>query len=101
MKIGVVCPQTEYSNRWHTIPDMGIKPLPVQRSIPIWFGGHAEPVLKRVAQMGDGWMPNYRRAADALASLERLDEILEAAGRTRADIGLEARFMYGDGNVSR
>jgi hypothetical protein len=25
--------------------------------LPIWFGGDAEPVLKRVAKFGDGWSP--------------------------------------------
>lgn len=94
-------PLVNFSGGFHTIPDAGIKPLPVQRPIPIWFGGHAEPVLKRVAQMGDGWMPNYRRIADAQASLERLDKFLEAAGRTRADIGIEARLMFGDGDINR
>ncbi len=94
-------PLVNFYGRWHTIPDAGINPLPVQRPIPIWFGGHAEPVLKRVAQMGDGWMPNYRRTADAQEALERLDQLLEAAGRSRADIGIEARLKYGDGDIQR
>jgi probable F420-dependent oxidoreductase len=94
-------PLVNFTGRWHTIPEAGLKPLPVQRPIPIWFGGHAEPVLKRVAEIGDGWMPNYRRIADAQATLERLDEFLEAAGRIRSDIGIEARLMYGDGDVDR
>lgn len=46
-------------------------------------------------------MPNYRCIADAQATLERLDEFLEAAGRIRSDIGIEARLMYGDGDVDR
>lgn len=35
-------PLVVYSGRWHTIPDAGMNPLPVQQPIPIWFGGHAE-----------------------------------------------------------
>ena len=72
--------------------------MPVQQPIPTWFGGHAEAVLRRVARLGDGWMPNYRKAADALPSLEKIDHFLEEAGRSRVDIGLEARIAYGDGN---
>jgi alkanesulfonate monooxygenase SsuD/methylene tetrahydromethanopterin reductase-like flavin-dependent oxidoreductase (luciferase family) len=31
--------------------------------VPVWFGGHAEQTLKRVAKYGDGFMPNrWRRA---------------------------------------
>lgn len=36
----------------------GFEPKPVQKPrIPIWLGGDAEPVLKRVAKFGDGWSP--------------------------------------------
>lgn len=37
--------------------DIGFAPKPVQGKVPIWFGGDAEPVLKRVAKFGDGWSP--------------------------------------------
>jgi probable F420-dependent oxidoreductase len=44
----------------HNIDNAGINPLPIQRPIPIWFGGAAEPALKRAAHLGDGWMPAGR-----------------------------------------
>ena len=44
--------------RWHRITDAGINPLPSQRPIPIWFGGRADRVLRRIARYGDGWFPN-------------------------------------------
>jgi len=91
-------PLVNFTGRWHTIPDAGINPLPVQRPIPIWFGGHADAVLRRVARMGDGWLPNYRTAADAKPALEQLDRYLAEARRTSAGIGLEPRLPYGDGN---
>jgi alkanesulfonate monooxygenase SsuD/methylene tetrahydromethanopterin reductase-like flavin-dependent oxidoreductase (luciferase family) len=91
-------PLVTFEGRWHTIPDAGLNPLPLQRPIPIWFGGHAEVVLKRAALLGDGWMPDYRRAAEAQPSLERLDHFLNEAGRDKAGFGLEARMPFGDGN---
>ncbi|MBN1667705.1 MAG: LLM class F420-dependent oxidoreductase [Anaerolineales bacterium] len=90
-----------YAGQWHHIPDAGLRPLPVQRPIPIWLGGHAEPVLQRIARLGNGWLPNYRQAEDAQASLEKLDQYLAEAGRNRAEIGLEPRLVYGDGNPAR
>jgi alkanesulfonate monooxygenase SsuD/methylene tetrahydromethanopterin reductase-like flavin-dependent oxidoreductase (luciferase family) len=87
-----------FGGRWHNVPDAGLNPLPVQRPIPIWFGGHAEPVLRRLARLGDGWMTNFRTAADARPALDSIDRFLAEAGRSRADIGLEARIAYGDGN---
>lgn len=89
-------PLVDFQGRWHRIPDAGINPLP-ERSIPVWFGGHHANVLRRVAALGDGWMPNYRSAEDAAPHLEALDGFLAAAGRSRADIGLEARLHYIDG----
>ena len=47
-----------YSGKWHTVTDAGINPLPVQRPIPVWFGGMADPVLRRIARLGNGWFPN-------------------------------------------
>ena len=32
-------------------------PMPVQRPIPIWFGGSSDAVVTRAARLGDGWMP--------------------------------------------
>jgi probable F420-dependent oxidoreductase len=90
-------PLIEYTGRWHTIPDAGINPLPVQRPIPIWFGGHADAVLRRVARMGDGWLPLIKTPDEAQPMLQKLDEYLEQAGRTRKDIGIEPRLHYGDG----
>lgn len=90
-------PLVTFQGQWHTIPDAGLNPMPVQQPIPIWFGGHAEAVMRRVAKSGAGWMPNYRSAADAQPTLAILDRYLAEAGRTRAEIGIEPRLNYGDG----
>ncbi len=91
-------PLVNFSGKWHTIPDAGLNPLPIQRPIPIWIGGNAEPVLRRVARLADGWMPNYQRVEDALPSLELINRFLKEEGRTKAEIGIEARLTYGNGN---
>jgi probable F420-dependent oxidoreductase len=94
-------PLVQFGGRWHTIPDAGLNPMPVQQPIPVWFGGHAEAVLQRMARLGDGWMTNYRTSQDARPSLDKLDEYLSAVGRNRAGFGIEARLTYGDGNPAR
>lgn len=91
-------PLVNFSGRWHTIPDAGLKPLPVQRPIPIWFGANVGSALERAARLADGWMTNTRSAADAKPALETLDRALQNAGRSRADFGIEARIPYGEGN---
>jgi probable F420-dependent oxidoreductase len=88
-----------YQGRWHDIPDAGLNPMPVQRPIPLWFGGHADVVLRRLARTGDGWMPGFRTAEAATTHLETLDRYLSEQGRARADIGLEPRLHWGDSNL--
>jgi len=91
-------PLVTYSGRWHRIDDAGLNPMPVQRPIPIWFGGGDDRVLRRAARIGDGWLPTFRAAADARPSLEKLDDYLAQAGRSRSEFGLEARMVYGSGD---
>lgn len=92
-------PLVKFQGRWDTIPDAGINPLPIQRPIPIWFGGHVDAVLRRIAKMGDGWMPGYRTAAAAAPALAQLDEQLAQYGRSRTDIGLEPRLQWREGSL--
>ncbi len=88
----------DFHGRWHTIPDAGINPLPVQRPIPIWFGGQSTPVIRRAARMGDGWMPLYASPEEARPGIDLLVTELAEAGRPRGAVGLEARMPYGKGD---
>lgn len=94
-------PLVTYNGRWHSIQDAGLNPLPVQKKIPIWFGGNADPVLRRVAIMGDGWMPNYRTASETRSSIQKIGTYLEEAGRSWSDFGIEARQLYGKGDPNQ
>ena len=91
-------PLVTFNGKWHTLPDVGLKPLPVQRPIPIWFGGSVEAALKRLARLADGWLLTYRSLDQARPMLEKLDQFLAEAGRSRDSFGLEPRLAYGDGN---
>lgn len=94
-------PLVNFAGRWHTIPDAGLNPLPIQRPIPIWFGGRADVVLRRIARIGDGWISNHRSLEEARPALENFERYVAEAGRNREGVGLEARIAYGDGNQER
>lgn len=81
----------------HTILDAGIKPLPVQRPIPIWMGGTAEGALRRIARIADGWMSNFRTPDAAGPAVQQLRQFLKDADRDPAAFPIEARLPYGDG----
>jgi probable F420-dependent oxidoreductase len=91
-------PLVDFKGEWHTIPDAGVNPLPVQRPIPIWFGGRVEPALRRAARLGEGWLPNQLSVAESKPSLALMDRFLEEAGRSRRGFGLEPRLGYGTGD---
>ncbi|MDE2993935.1 MAG: LLM class F420-dependent oxidoreductase [Chloroflexota bacterium] len=78
-----------FKGRWHTFSNVGLPLLPVQRPIPIWFGGDADPVLRRIARLGDGWLPEIPPDDNARQAVARLHTYARAAGRDPADIGIE------------
>jgi probable F420-dependent oxidoreductase len=91
-------PLVTFKGKRHTILDAGLNPMPVQRPIPIWFGGHAKAMLRRCAKWGAGWMPNFRTVEQAAPALAMLDEFLGVQGRSRDGFGLEPRLPYGKGD---
>ena len=92
-------PHVSFKGRWHTIEDAGINPLPAAGKVPVWFGGHHERTLERIARLGDGWMPNaYQPDDEALAIFERLREMTRKAGRDPASVGIEVWVSMGSGS---
>jgi probable F420-dependent oxidoreductase len=85
-------PLVNFTGRWHNIPDAGINPLPVQRPIPIWFGGTADKVLERMVRLGDGWMLNIRTLEQVRPKIDQLHQYLDKAGRENATFGLDLRL---------
>lgn len=89
-----------FHGRWHHIVEAGLNPLPAQRPIPIWMGGEADAVLRRVVRLADGWFPGgglqNERTRHPTSSREQLMERfrrhLQAAGRDPAAVGVEGRI---------
>ena len=65
-------PVVTFDGSYHHLDRAGINPLPVQRPIPVWMGGMAEPVLKRVAEISDGWFPQFQPGDEASHTLDRV-----------------------------
>ena len=83
-----------YAGQWHRVPDAGIKPLPVQRPIPVWMGGDSEVVIRRAARLADGWitLPSFRPGPAAQETVDRIHGLLREAGRDPAAFGIEGRL---------
>lgn len=94
---------------YHSIPDVGLCPMPVQRPIPIWFGGGSDRprfgnqparnrVMRRIARLADGWMPQFDRPTSQRTEelLERFRGYCREYGRDPDSVGLEVRINLGD-----
>jgi probable F420-dependent oxidoreductase len=81
----------EFEGKYHTVKRAGINPLPVQRPIPVWMGGMAEPALRRIAKIADGWYPQFRPDASGAETLDRFRGWVRDGGRRVEDVGIEGR----------
>ena len=78
-----------FEGRWHRVTDAGINPLPVQRPIPIWIGGSADRVVRRIGRLADEagvdmaqYVLAWTLAQEAMTSLvvgaKRIEQVAEA-----------------------
>src|SRR6201985_3665557 len=91
-------PHVTFKGRHHTIDDAGINPRPASGRVPVWFGGHHNATLARIAKIGDGWMPNaYPPDQTALDVFEKLRTLTRAEGRDPNAVGIEVWTSCGSG----
>ncbi|EFC79138.1 TIGR03619 family F420-dependent LLM class oxidoreductase [Parafrankia sp. EUN1f] len=88
----------EFEGRFVSFRDVAFEPKPVQKPHPVvWFGGDADPVLRRVARYSSGWWPFLTRPEDIPARLDfirsqpdyngRLAEVFYGLGTARVGEG--------------
>ncbi len=81
----------EFHGKYETVDRAAILPRPTHR-IPIWMGGMADSVLRRVARLADGWLPQIGPGPELQEMLERLRGYVRAAGRPVESVGIEGRL---------
>lgn len=87
----------DFKGRYHTIPEAGINPLPIQQPIPLWIGGTADAAIARAGRLADGWFPQVQPGPRLDASLAVLNAAAEAAGRDPKTIQMEGRITLAVG----
>jgi probable F420-dependent oxidoreductase len=85
------------TNEWRD--DAGQRPRPVQQPHPpIWIGGSGKPALRRVAHLGDGWIPQatpLERLGDDIAWILRERDRVRP-GTPAPEIGYHLVAYVGD-----
>lgn len=90
-----------FEGRFHKLKEVNIVPPPVQRPIPVWFGGSSDAVVQRAARLGDGWMPIMAPDGKAEEKLALLRSELVKHGRDPKRFGLEGWLRMHEADPQR
>ena len=85
-------PYVTFKGKYHDLDNIGLA-RPVAAPIPIWVGTEtSEPVLRRVARLGDGWMT----IGNFLPHVPRFQQYLRDAGRDPAGFPIRGSLVASD-----
>ena len=83
--------EAEYHGRYYDFPPVRSFPKPVQQPHPpVFLGGNARNVFKRVVEWGDGWMPSRVSVEEIKRGRITLNELAAEAGRDPGTIEVMA-----------
>jgi probable F420-dependent oxidoreductase len=73
---------TSFAGNFHAFKNAYCFPKPTRAGgVPILIGGESDAALRRVAKLGDGWLPYNLPVEEAPVVIARLQEMTKAAGR--------------------
>ena len=71
-----------FSGVFWDFENVPMEPKPVQNPLPLWFGGHAEPALRRAVALGQGWMGAGSSSTERfIKEFGRITRFLDEANR--------------------
>jgi probable F420-dependent oxidoreductase len=80
---------------------VGLAPLPIQRPIPIWFGGNSPLALRRAGRLGDGWFPLVPPGPELSRARSEVEHGAVEAGRDPGSLGMEGRASWDEGGAEQ
>jgi len=83
--------EVNFQGEFYTANAMAMEPKSPQGSkLPIWIGGTSKAALRRVAELGDGWLATAIEDVDVAKSfIRRIHEHAESIGRNPNEIGMQ------------
>lgn len=89
--------ESEYHGHYYDFPPVYSFPMPTQRPHPpIYLGGHAKNVFRRIVSWGDAWMPNRTTPQEIEDGKKTLDRLAAEAGRNSSEIGITVYGVEAD-----
>jgi probable F420-dependent oxidoreductase len=94
--------EPEFDGKFVSFRDVAFEPKPVQQPHPpVWFGGDADPVLRRVARYASGWWPFLTPPDDIPAKLDTIRSQPDYNGRLADVVYGIGTSRVGEGHVAR
>jgi probable F420-dependent oxidoreductase len=90
-----------YDGTYEHVTGAGLAPTPVQRPIPIWFGGQSELAYQRIGRLADGWFPQVAPGPRLDHARAVVEQAAVDAGRDPKAIGMEGRVTWGERGVEQ
>lgn len=90
--------KSEYSSfegEFFRYGEVGLAPRPAAGPIPIWIGGSGKPALRRVAERGDGWIPQgtpRNKMRECVDFIRRHRDAVRPGAQI--DLGFMPEFLY-------
>ncbi len=87
-------PSLSFAGQFDRLTGAGLAPRPVQRPIPVWFGGQSERAYQRIGRLADGWFPQVGPGPELDRAAAVVAAAAAAAGRDPAQLGMEGRVNW-------
>jgi probable F420-dependent oxidoreductase len=83
-----------FEGRFDRVTGAGLAPLPVQRPIPLWFGGQSPRAYRRAGRLADGWFPQMGPGPELDEAKAMVEQAASEAGRDPSALGMEGRLGW-------
>ena len=89
--------KSEYHGKYYDFPPVYSFPMPSQRPHPpIYLGGHAKNVFKRLVSWGNAWMPNRITPQEIEDGRKQIESLCVESGRDPNEIGITVYGVAAD-----
>ena len=82
-------PPVSFESETISFSEIWSEPRPVQTRVPVWYGGAlTTPMIARIADLGDGWLPLGPTTDEIAVGIETLRHAFGERGRAADELGV-------------
>jgi probable F420-dependent oxidoreductase len=82
-----------FDGKYYRFRDVELSPKPLQKHLPIYFGGNSAKHIRRVAESADGWIPAGMEPQRLKGMADEIKQLAAAAGRDPAKIAIAPQYV--------